>query len=190
MAKKLSGRDAVLLVILVVLVVGSCWYMFFYTPLQSEIQDIQAQSAQVDTEISVAAVRVSRMQAMQDEIDEILARPEDEITEIAPYDNATVIIAQLNGILSASQEYNLSFRDVSINDDGTVRRPIAMTFRCPNYQSARKIIAALNGSKWRCIVNSVSVTAASNADGVANVMDGGVEVSAQVTFFESKNLSK
>ena len=84
MAKKLSSREVFMLIILVVLVVGSCWYMFFYTPLQNEILDIQAKSAQLDTDIATAAAKAAKMKSMQEEVDAILARPADEITEIAP----------------------------------------------------------------------------------------------------------
>ena len=192
MAKKLSTREVVMLLVLVVLVVGSCWYMFFYTPLQNEIQSIQAQCAQLDTDIATAAAKAQKMKSMQDEVDTILSRPADQITEIAPYDNATVVIAQLNGILSASEEYNLTFRDVAVNSDGTVRRVINMTFRCANYASARRIVASLSGSQWRCIVNSVNMSVPSNEierDRTPNIMAYPVEVTAQVTFFESKNLA-
>lgn len=191
MAKKLSSRDAFLLIFLVVLIIGSCWYMFFYTPLQDEILSIQNQSAQMDTEIATAMTKVSKMKSMQEEVDAILAQPADQITEIAPYDNATVVIAQLNGILSASEEYTLTFRDVEINDDGTVRRIINMNFRCTDYASARSIVDALSSSHWRCIVNSVSMGVPKKeleADAVPNLMTYPVEVTAQVTFFESKNL--
>ena len=192
MAKKLSSREVFMLIILVVLVVGSCWYMFFYTPLQNEILDIQAKSAQLDTDIATAAAKAAKMKSMQEEVDAILARPADEITEIAPYDNATVVIAQLNGILSASEEYNLTFRDVAVNSDGTVRRVINMTFLCESYASARSIVDALSGSHWRCIVNSVNMSVPTkeiDRDDVPNIMKYPVEVTAQVTFFESKNLA-
>ena len=192
MSRKLSSRDAVMLAILLVLIIGSCWYMFFYTPLQDEILSIQNQSAQLDTEISTAMVKVSKMKSMQEEVDAILAQPKDQITEIAPYDNATVVIAQLNGILAASEEYTLNFRDVEVNDDGTVRRVINLSFRCPDYASARRIVDDLSGSHWRCIVNSVSMSVPNEElerDEVADIMAYPVEVTAQVTFFESKNLS-
>lgn len=192
MAKKLSSREVFMLIILVVLVVGSCWYMFFYTPLQNEILDIQAKSAQLDTDIATAAAKAAKMKSMQEEVDAILARPADEITEIAPYDNATVVIAQLNGILSASEEYNLTFRDVAVNSDGTVRRVINMTFRCESYASARIIVDALSGSHWRCIVNSVNMSVPQKEieqGDMPNIMKYPVEVTAQVTFFESKNLA-
>ena len=128
----------------------------------------------------------------QEEVDAILAQPADQITEIAPYDNATVVIAQLNGILSASEEYTLTFRDVEINDDGTVRRIINMNFRCTDYASARRIVDALSSSHWRCIVNSVNMSVPKKEierDDVPNIMKYPVEVTAQVTFFESKNLA-
>lgn len=192
MTKKLSSRDAMLLIFLVVLIIGSCWYMFFYTPLQNEILDIRSQSSQMDTEITTAMAKVSKMKAMQEEVDAILAQPADQITEIAPYDNATVVIAQLNGILAASDEYKLTFRDVEVNDDGTVRRVINMSFLCSDYANARSIVDALSSSHWRCIVNSVTMGVPKDAlgtDETPNLMLYPVEVNAQVTFFESKNIS-
>jgi hypothetical protein len=57
-----------------------------------------------------------------------------------------------------------------------------MSFSCPDYASAKSILEALNDSHWRCLISNLSVS------GGGNVMDGPVQISASITFFESTNL--
>lgn len=180
---KLSGREIFMVVVLLLLVIGVGYYMGFYTPLQQELATIASQSASVDSQISAASSRIARMDMMQAELDEIFSRPKDEITEIAPYDNKEVVLNQLNGILQASLEYNLSFAEPSIQDDGTVRRNVVMNFRCADYYSAKSIIRSLTDSQWRCLVSNLSLS------GGGDIMQGEVQVNATITFFESTKLS-
>ena len=180
--KKLSARELVLVIILAVLLIGVCYYMFYYTPLQNELQDISNQSAEVDSQISVASAKLGSMSAMQEELDEVFARPESEITEIAPYDNAKVVMSELNGILGHSKNYKLTFTDPVIEDDGTVRRTVSMNFKCDNYSSAKQIIGNLSSSRWRCLMKNVSVGAEEN------IRAEEVNCSATIVFFESTKL--
>jgi len=181
-SSKLSSRDITMLALLVVLLIGVIYYMGFYKPLQQDLANISGQVAEVDGQINAVAAKVSRMDIMQAELDEILAMPEDEISEIAPYDNKEVVLRQLNGILQASQEYSLNFAEPSIQDDGTVRRNVTMNFSCADFDSAKKIIRDLTKSRWRCMVSNLSIS------GSGNIMEGDVQVNATITFFESTNL--
>lgn len=180
---RLSGREVFMVCLLAVLLVGVVYYMGFYTPLQQEMASIQSQTSSVDAQISAAANKIARMDVMQAELDEIFSRPKDEITEIAPYDNKEVVLNQLNGILQSSLEYSLSFAEPNIGSDGTVRRNVSMSFRCPDYDSAKRIISSLTKSQWRCMVSNLSIS------GGGDIMDAEVSVSATITFFESTNLS-
>ena len=83
---KLTARESLMLVFLVVLLIGVGYYMGFYTPLQNEMASIATQSAETDTLITTSMTKVAKMDEMQAELDEIFARPAEEITEIAPYD--------------------------------------------------------------------------------------------------------
>jgi len=181
---KLSAREIIMLLFLVVLLIGLAYYMGFYTPLQEELASIANQSAQIDNEIGVAMVKVNSMDAMQAELDEILSRPADEITEIAPYDNKEVVLTQLYGILGQAEDYSLNFTDPNVENDGTVRRNISMTFSCSTYAAAKAIIRDLTDSQWRCLVSNLSVVAA-NGD----LMADPVTVTATITFFEHTGLS-
>lgn len=182
-SSKLSSRDIAMVALLVVLLVGVFYYMGFYKPLQQDLANISGQVAEVDTQINAVASKVARMDMMQAELNEIFAQPEDQITEIAPYDNKEVVLRQLNGILQASLEYNLSFAEPSIQDDGTVRRNVTMSFSCADFDSAKRIIRDLTKSHWRCMVSNLSIS------GGSNIMEEAVQVNATITFFESTNLS-
>ena len=153
----LSARDRFLLIFLVVILIGVCYYLFFYKPLQADLQHIATQSSETDLLIQTSMAKVSSMDGMQKELDEIFSRPESEITEIAPFDNAKVVMSQLNGILSASDNYSLNFKDPDIQADGTVRRVVTMSFDCSDYASAKAIIHALSSSHWRCLINGIAV---------------------------------
>ncbi len=180
---KLSAREGFMLVFLIALLVGVGYYMGFYTPMQDELASIASQSVEVDTQIATSMTKISKMDEMQAELDEILSRPADEITEIAPYDNKEVVLNQLYGILGRTQNYSLNFTDPDVNADGTVRRNISMSFRCDSYNVAKRVIKDLTDSQWRCLVSNLSITSESGS-----VMDDPVTVSATITFFEHTGL--
>ena len=182
---KLSPREAGMLVVLVVLLIGVVYYMGFYTPLQAEMSSIAAESAQCDDEIVVANAKVAKMGQMQAELDEIFARPADEITEIAPYDNKEVVLTQLYGILGRSESYSLDFTDHSVGDDGTVRRNISMHFTCDNYNAAKAILRDLTDSQWRCLVSNVAIVASGE-----DLMKDPVTVNVTITYFEHTDLAE
>ena len=185
MKKKLTGRETVMVLFLVVLLIGLGYYMGFYTPLQEELSSINIQCSEIDTQITTIQARVAKMDSMQAELDEILSRPADEITEIAPYDNKEVVLTQLYGILGRAESYSLNFTDPAVGSDGTVRRSISMSFRCADYEAAKAIIRDLTDSHWRCLVSNLAVV----ADG-DNVMKDPVSVTATITFFEHTGLAE
>ncbi len=181
---KLTPRESLMLVFLIVLLVGVGYYMGFYTPLQEELSSIAAQSADCDTQITAAMAKVAKMNEMQTELDEIFSRPESEITEIAPYDNKEAVLNQLYGILGRTLEYDLSFTDPQVQDDGTVRRKISMRFQCDSYTAAKSVIRDLTDSPWRCLVSNLAI-----ACDEGDMMNAPVTVTATITFFEHTGLA-
>ena len=180
---KLSARESAMLVVLLVLLIGVGYYLGFYSPLQKELASIASQSSEIDTQISTGLAKVGKMNDMQAELDEILNRPANQLTEIAPYDNKEVVLNQLYGILGQTQDYSLNFTDPDVQNDGTVRRNISMTFRCADYEDAKAVIDDLTSSHWRCLVSNLAITG--EAD---NMLENGVTVTATITFFEHTGL--
>ena len=181
---KLTARESLMLVFLVVLLIGVGYYMGFYTPLQNEMASIATQSAEIDSQITTSMAKVAKMDDMQAELDEIFARPASEITEIAPYDNKEVVLNQLYGILGRTQDYSLSFTDPDVQEDGTVRRNISMNFHCESYADAKEVIRDLTDSQWRCLVSNLSISCDED-----DMMEYGVTFTATITFFEHTGLA-
>lgn len=180
---KLSARESLMLVVLVVLLVGVGYYLGFYAPLQEELASVAAQCNDIDSQITSSMAKIGKMDDMQTELDEILSRPAHELTEIAPYDNKEVVLNQLYGILGQTEDYSLNFTDPDVQSDGTVRRNISMTFSCADYASAKAVIDALTTSHWRCLVSNLSITSSTS-----NILEESVTVTATITFFEHTGL--
>ncbi len=183
---KLSKREMVMVAFLLILIIGVVYYMAFYVPLQEELASIASQSANLDTQITTASAKITRMRTMQTELDEILARPAEELTEIAPYDNKEVVMNQLHAILSTQTlNYSLSNSEPAIGSDGTVRRNISLSFGCADYEAAKEVIRNLTNSQWRCLVSNLVINSSSG-----DLFSGAVSVSATITFFEHTGLTK
>ncbi len=180
---KLTARESAMLVLLVVLIIGVAYYMGFYTPLQAELASIATQTVDTEMQVTTSQAKVGKMTAMQEELDEILARPASELTEIAPYDNKEVVLNQLYGILGRTADYSLNFTDPAVGADGTVRRNISMSFYCESYAAAKAVIEDLTDSQWRCLVSNLAIVAEED-----NILENPVTVTATITFFEHTGL--
>ena len=184
---KLSAKDTILIVLLSIVLVGVLYYLLFYSPTQKELKKLADDSAQLDTEMLITQQKVISMNAMQAELDEIFARPADQITEIAPYDNAKNMMNFLNGVLQRSNEYVLSSPDPSITEDGMVRRSVNLSFSCSSYATAKSILKDLASWNYRCLIKSIVISA--NSDQRGSISGDGVSVSATMTFFESQKIA-
>ena len=95
-----------------------------------------------------------------------------------------MVLNQLYGILGRTTDYSLSFTDPEVQEDGTVRRNISMSFHCDSYTDAKDVIGDLTDSQWRCLVSNLSITCSEG-----DMMAYGVDVSATITFFEHTGLN-
>lgn len=205
MKRKLSSREIVLLVILLVLVLVSGYYLWFYVPMQERQTDLEGQIQDTRSQIEVDRVRVERMQEMERELEEIFANDPDPVS-MAPYDNVQNVMFELNSILSETEDYSLNFSTVdAAGEDGIVRRAISLQFQCGGYDSARAILQELHDSPYRCMFDDLSITVSerTRSDGTFHIglwwLDAGTEsetgreepvqdttvsVSATIVFFE------
>lgn len=182
-SRSFSLRELLLAGLWLALLLGLAYHLAFYRPIQAELSALSAQNARLDSQILSAAAKVNEMNTMQQELDEILARPEEDITEIAPYDNKQAVLTQLYAVLGQTQDYSLSFTDPEIGADGTVRRKVSMSFRCADYASAKAVVRDLADSPWRCLVGNLSIV---GDDG--DILSGSVSVTAAITYFEHTGL--
>jgi len=180
---KMRPREVFLLLILAALLVWVAYDQIFYAPLQQELQEISAASAEYDLKIDAAQGRIQEMHEMQAQLDLLHGNMESQIPEIPSYDNKEAVFQQLYDVLKETAEYSLNFTDPEIPEKGLVRRNISIHFRCDNFASAKAVIQALEKGRWRCQIGSISILADSG-----DIMNTGVQVNASVTFFEYADL--
>lgn len=148
---KLTARETVMLVVLLILLIGAGYYMGFLTPLKNEIASINSETETLQVQIDSQQEKLNQLNAMKIKLQEIEALPEDEITEMPPYDNVVPILADLDSYLREySTQYNLNHSDPEPSDDGTYRRVIGLSVTCANLSDAYDIMEEISSGRWRC----------------------------------------
>lgn len=182
--KGLSKRDRILLVLLALVVVGVVYYFLVYKPTTERIAALQAQQAQVQTEIDALTTKAALLAKMKNELPGL----QESNKAVAAYDNLKPVMAALNGIMMPSQEFDITFSTQSLEEGGDlIRRDVKISFLCENYARAKRIINDLDDIAFRCQISSVSITSEgqTGAGGEADLNQGAVRGAVSITFFET-----
>ena len=190
LSKQFTRREKVLLVILALLLLFAVYFLAVHRPVTEALDRIQAESETVSADLMVLEAKQQRMEQMQKELDEILAQP--NVAEIPTYDNLQQVMNFLNTVLHSANEYSLSFQSLQQQEDNSIlRRAMQMTFVTLSYKEARDMISQLQNCPYRCQLSDFSIAPATadgqSRDTVAALLDGPVQVSLTVTFFEKLN---
>ena len=174
MNRSLTAREWILLALLGVIALVSCYLLLFYNPVTQRRDDALAAAELCRMDVEAAQVRLAEKQRMEQVLDDLFAKNPNPVS-LAPYDNLQPVMFELHGILSAAQDYSLSFRSVDAADS-IVRRGIALSFTSGSYDGAREILRQLHDSAYRCMVDGLSLSLGSRG--------GPVSVSATLVYFE------
>ena len=190
LSKQFTRREKVLLIILALLLLFAVYFLAVHRPVTEALDRIQAESETVSADLMVLEAKQQRMEQMQKELDEILAQP--NVAEIPTYDNLQQVMNFLNTVLHSANEYSLSFQSLQQQEDNSIlRRAMQMTFVTLSYKEARDMISQLQNCPYRCQLSDFSIAPATadgqSRDTVAALLDGPVQVSLTVTFFEKLN---
>ena len=175
MRRRLSAREIVLLLILLVLSLSSGYILLFYTPMTEKIRQAEARLAGTQEQIQQASGKLDEKKRMEKEIEELFSGAAAPVG-IAPYDNLTQVMLELNSILEGTQEYSLSFGTVDAKES-IVRRQISLRFTSLDYGEARKVLQALKESKYCCMIDDLNIS-------INSGQDFGVSVRTTLVFFE------
>ena len=185
---KLSKRELVLLVILI-LIVG--YYFGVQLPVSKMSEPVQAQLSEAQAELDTANAKLANKAKMEKEL--VSFQSVGTTASRTPsYDNTNDIIVELNSILGGASKYTVSFGDTET--DGTiVRRPIELEFGAATYNEAVKKIRKLESSTNGYLVTEATVTGTNptsttvNSDGSTSTVElGSYGVTVKMTSFEYK----
>lgn len=174
---KIFSRDftlaeKVILVILVIVLLGLAYYKFVDQPVRQAISIADADREQAELELKVVNAKISEMQAMQSEIDDL--EGSGSVSLMASYNNSQAELEMLNDVLSVTQEYTITFSNVTRSGD-QIRRNFSLAFRVADYENMEQVISELSNGQYRCLVGDIRCAASKTS----------VTVNATATFYET-----
>lgn len=157
MKNKITSREKVLLVVLVILIIGSLWYMLFYTPTLEKKAQYEAELLTMEDTVLMAEARLLHMKNMKAELEAMKADTELEIKETPQYDNSRKLMESLNMILMTAKEYNVNFTGTTV-EDKIVRRLVSLNYTCDTYEQTREILQNIHDGKYPCVIKDVNIS--------------------------------
>ncbi len=178
MNRKFTNREIVLILILCILLLGVLYYEIVVKETDKMIE--QYNTEELESQLLIEQTKALSMMKMKNE----MASPNLKATGIVPsYNNIKNEIKVLNDIFAKANSYNLDFQQ-AIKSDNVVRRDINITFSAGNYTDVKSILKDIHNCKYRCLIRSINVVAASPE---SSGIKGGGDVNAvlTVTFYET-----
>lgn len=174
MKREFTTREKVLITMLAVLMISVGYFKLILTPINEKIAIYQDNMSQEQEEITQRLIVAADIKKMQTKIDEIMAS--GEAHAIPYYDNSTMLMLELHSILHNTDDYSLSFGNLTA-DEYMMLRPVSMSFKTNSYGEARQIIDALYASDNIMKITDVSINMNANNS-------SGVSVSMNLTYYE------
>lgn len=178
MRRSLTGREVILLGLLLVITVVSGYSRFFYMPMIDDRDRFIEEKALYEEQIALEVTRLEEQRRMKKELEEIFKKNPNP-TSLAQFDNIKEVMVELNSILQSARTYNLTFGTVNTDMD-VVRRNVSLVFTADSYAKAKQIMQKLDDSDYRCMIDGLSV-AFQNSE---KNRDAGVSVNATLLYFE------
>ena len=173
MSRNFIRSEKILLLVLALVLIGLIYYRFVFRTVNDSIESSKAEKASIETDLEVAKGKAAKLAGMQDELDEI--KGTDKATKMASYNNSKEETDFLSSILSDTNDYLISFSDVT-RDGDQIRRSFTLQYTTTNYNEAERIMSRLCNGENRCLIGDINC----NIDST-----GKTRIDLTATFFET-----
>ena len=154
MNRELTGREKVMLLILIVLVMALGYYKLIFEPINDQVAAYRDSTEQEQTELTTELVRAEQLKKMES------------------------AVVELHRILASAQEYSLDFSAGTTEEDYIVLRPISLSYTTATYTQSRAILDALSGSDYMNKISDLSIQTETGRG------ESGVKTAMVITYFE------
>lgn len=179
-----STREKILLAVLAFVAIGIAWYQLVFLNIQGQVATIDSEIATLEDQVTVNQTKGAALARMRGVVESYQQQGVTAVL-LPSYDNTQNLMAYLNGVLGATQDYTISFdTPVLGEEDNTVHRSGIITFNTGSYAEARSIIEAIVRGPYPSEVNAFGITDTSAQGKNTKEGEGPVTTSVDVTFFE------
>ena len=184
LSRDFTIREKVLIVILAAILIVLAYYWLVDSPVRNGIAEAEAKEQAAQTELTAVTAKIGQLQRMQAELDALGS--EGRGGYMASYNNSAAEYAALNDILAGTDEYAITFADLT-RDGDLVRREFSIQFTTTGYSAAKRIITELENSEFRCRIGDLSCAAEQAYDTESDLRNwsGRIMVNATATFYET-----
>lgn len=183
LSKKFTRREKILLLILCLLLIGALYFWLVHIPVSNSLVELQGRQIDAQNQISALQAKDAKMQQMRQELEQLKSAENTAVTP--PYNNLENVVAFLNAVMGAAQDYSLNFQEVQLPQDSSiVRRGIQMSFVAENFTQAKEMVLSLRGSPYRCQLSELNMFRVNRSDTSGGLETGPVQISLTITFFE------
>lgn len=133
--------------------------------------------AVLETELSGVQLRIAQLTRMREEIVDL--DTDSRFTRMASYNDLDVELALLNRVLIPTQQYSISFQNLT-RDGDMIRRSFMLQFTVDSVNAAQTVIEGLTYGGRRCLVGDVSCSINEDSEGETSV-----NVGVLATFYET-----
>ncbi len=178
MTREFTNREKVLLLILSLVLVALLYNQFIDQPVRRQLEAAQADAEMLSIQVQAVEAKLKDMRRMQTEMDDLISS--GAVSEMGSYNNSKEEMAILNDVLQHTQQYSISFADVT-RDGDQIRRNFTLLFAVNDYASMEKVIKELADSDCRCLIGDVQCSQGTKRDQKTDF----ITVNATATFFET-----
>lgn len=193
MTRRLSLREKIFLLILVVVLLVGLYFLLVHYPIVNRHKEIEEELERVQLQQAVADIQKEEYDKMKAEKDRITAQEAqgEKPTFMPEYDNFAELNKVIDKIFADAKEKfkdekeinrNLSWSSSEDTENGRVTRSLSFSFSCNSYEEAKFIIDSLSHTEWRSLLSNVSISASQDM----TVLNGAVTVSGTISFYERK----
>lgn len=180
---KFSFREVILLLIAAVLGLCIFYYSVIYKSYTQAISKYDTSS--LESDLLILSAKVTKFEEMEEYIDN---HSDDYVGSVVSYDNIVNLFSDFSSDLDGNVE-NISISlDDPVNSDGIVRRNASISFSASNNSIVNAIITSITKSKYRVVINDISVSTNKNSTSLADSDE--VNASLSLTFFETTSEAK
>lgn len=174
-----STREKVMLGVLGVVAVAILWYQFVFKSVQDQVAAIDAQIATAQEQLTMYQTRSAMLETMRTEVESFQSQGVQPVT-LPSFDNTQNLMAYLNGVLSGTRGYSMSFDNPALSEeDQTIHRTGTITFTTGSYAEARSVIQSIARGPYPCQIKALGINDGSSSSG------GTTSTNLQLTFFEN-----
>lgn len=178
LSREFTKREKILLLILALILLAEVYYLLVHQKVERDLAEARERTETAMVAYEIESAKAAKKQEMLKKIEE--AKKDDSVQRLPDYDNATNVVAYMNGVMESVEEYNLVFNNVDFRDYIAVRS-INMSFSCQGYSAVKNIVTQLEESPYYCEVTGLLISAANE---LIDVTDGTVSVQMTAVFYE------